>query len=313
MRLRIGTRGSRLALAQSRWVGGRIIARHPEARVELVDIKTTGDKILEAPLSRIGGKGLFVKEIEEALFRNEVDLAVHSIKDVPARLPDGLVLAVFPEREDPLDALISRAELPLAALPREARVGTSSLRRGAQLLRVRSDLRLVPLRGNVDTRLRKLDAGDLDAIVLAAAGLKRLGLAGRISHVIPAELVLPAVGQGALGLEVRRDDESTLELLHFLDHEPTRVAVTAERAFLAELEGGCQVPIAGFARVKGDGILLRGLVAKPDGSRWVADSFQGPRDRAEDLGRELARKLLAAGADRILRELYEDRDIVTTE
>ncbi|MBW1787471.1 MAG: hydroxymethylbilane synthase [Deltaproteobacteria bacterium] len=304
MLLRIGTRGSKLALAQSRWVRGEILARHPDVQVELVRIKTTGDKILDTPLSRIGGKGLFVKEIEEALLRRDVDLAVHSIKDIPARLPDGLMLSAFPEREDPRDALVSEGDLPLDALPAGARVGTSSLRRGAQLLRRRPDLVLVPLRGNVDTRLAKLDSGNLEAIVLAAAGLKRLGLEGRISQAIPVEYLLPAIGQGALGLEVRRHDGDTLRVLDFMDHEPTRITVLAERAFLAELDGGCQVPIAGFARMAGDRVVIEGMVSEPDGNHWVSDTLSGPVDRAADMGRELARKLLAAGADKILQNLY---------
>jgi hydroxymethylbilane synthase len=304
MLLRIGTRASKLALAQSRWVRGEIIARHPNVRVDLIEIKTTGDKIQDAPLSRIGGKGLFVKEIEDALLRGDVDLAVHSVKDVPARLPDGLMLSAFPEREDPRDALISRNDLPLDDLPKGARVGTSSLRRGAQLLRRRPDLTLVPLRGNVDTRLSKLNSADLEAIVLAAAGLKRLGLEGRISQIIPADCLLPAIGQGALGLEVRRNDGTILEVLDFMDHEPTRIAVRAERAFLAELEGGCQVPIAGLARTAGDRVLIEGLVSEPDGSHWVSDTLSGSGRRADDIGRELARKLLDAGAARILEDLY---------
>ena len=192
----------------------------------------------------------------------------------------------------------------MEGLPPEARIGTSSLRRGAQLLRLRPDLKPVPLRGNVDTRIRRLDAGELDAIILAAAGLNRLGLAGRICHVIPAAILLPAIGQGALGLEVRQDDPETMERVRFMDHAPTRIAVTAERAFLAELEGGCQVPIGGFAHVNGGGVHLQGLVAKPDGSEWVTDSLQGPRERAEDVGRQLARRLLSAGAEKILRDLY---------
>jgi hydroxymethylbilane synthase len=269
----------------------------------LVGIKTTGDRILDSPLSKIGGKGLFVKEIEEALLRKEVDLAVHSMKDLPAQLPEGLTLCAFPEREDPRDALISRNGLPLEALPPNARVGTSSLRRGAQLRRWRRDLELVPLRGNVDTRLRKLESGDVEAIILAASGMKRLGLEGRIHQFIPVDRILPAIGQGSLGLEVRRDDQETARALGFLDHGPTRIALTAERAFLAGLQGGCQVPIAGLARVQGGQVVLQGLVADERGATCIADALSGPSDEASDLGRALARKMLAAGADRILMEL----------
>jgi len=304
MILRIGTRGSKLALRQSEWVKEKTEAEHPGLRVDLVRIKTTGDKILDAPLSRVGGKGLFVKEIEDALLEEKVDLAVHSMKDVPAALPDGLLLAAFPEREDPLDALISAEGWTLDQLPGRARVGTSSLRRGAQLLHIRPDLKLVPLRGNVDTRLRKLESGELHAIILAAAGLKRLGLSARITQVIPLQQILPAVGQGALGLEARRDDAETLALLRFLNHEPTELAVSAERAFLKELEGGCQVPIAGFASLNGTHLHLRGMVAALDGTKVIADDVTGEKGQSEAMGTHLARRLLDAGADEILSLAY---------
>jgi len=304
MILRIGTRGSQLALRQSEWVKEQMEAEHPGLRVDLVRIKTTGDKILDAPLSQVGGKGLFVKEIEDALLEEKVDLAVHSMKDVPAELPVGLFLAAFPQREDPADALISAKGQSLDQLPRQARIGTSSLRRGAQLLHIRPDLRLVPLRGNVDTRLRKLESGDLDAIILAAAGLKRLGLFGRITQIIPSHQILPAVGQGALGLEARRDDAQTLTLLQFLNHESTEVAVSAERAFLKELEGGCQVPIAGFASLNGTNLHLRGMVASLDGTTVIADEVTGEKGQSEAIGMRLARRLLDAGADEILSLVY---------
>jgi hydroxymethylbilane synthase len=302
--LRIGTRGSKLALKQSEWVKAKIEARYPDIGVALVRIKTTGDKILDSPLSKIGGKGLFVKEIEDALLEKRVDLAVHSMKDVPAELPDGLSLSVFPEREDPSDALISADGLTLDRFPRAAKVGTSSLRRGAQLLHIRPDLRLVPLRGNVDTRLRKVASGDLHAVILACAGLRRLGLAGRITQVIPLDQFLPAVGQGALGLEIRRDDRGLIHILEFLNHEPTRITVHAERAFLKELEGGCQVPIAGFAQLEGDRIRFRGMVAELDGSRLFKEETAGPSDQAEAIGIGCARKLLASGADKVLEKVY---------
>jgi len=304
MILRIGTRGSRLALAQSEWVKARIEARRPHIRVELVRIKTTGDKILDSPLSKIGGKGLFVKEIEEALLDGRVDLAVHSMKDVPAELPDRLFLTAFPEREDPGDALISADERTLDRLPPKARVGTSSLRRAAQLLHVRPDLELVSLRGNVDTRLQKVESGELHAVVLAAAGLRRLGLADRIAQILPPEVILPAVGQGALGLEARQDDHETIRVLDFLNHEPTEITVRAERAFLKKLEGGCQVPIAGFARLEGDRIHFRGMVAELDGSKLFKEEAQGPTDQPEAIGIACARSLLASGADKVLEKVY---------
>ena len=304
MILRIGTRASKLALKQSEWVKGKIEATHPDINVDLIRIKTTGDKILDSPLSKIGGKGLFVKEIEDALLEKRVDLAVHSMKDVPAELPDRLVLSTFPKREDPADALISFGGQTLDQLPRGATVGTSSLRRGAQLLHARPDIELVPLRGNVDTRLRKLESGDLHAIILAAAGLKRLGLSSRITQTLSFDQVLPAVGQGALGIEVRRDDEQTVNLLHFLDHKATRIAVTTERAFLKELEGGCQVPIAGLAQLDEDKLSFEGMVAELDGSRILREKIIGTKDQAEEIGITLARRLLDSGADRILEEIY---------
>jgi len=304
MELNIGTRGSKLALAQSRWVKQMVEHRHPDVRVNLVRIKTKGDRVLDAPLSRIGGKGLFVKEIEEALLEGRVDVAVHSMKDVPAELPEGLFLCAFPEREDPRDAVVSTGGLFFGDLPRGARVGTSSLRRTAQLLALRPDLRIVPLRGNVDTRLGKLEKGETHAVVLALAGLRRLGLEARITQILEPEQVLPAVGQGALGLEVRREDGATIELLSFLNHEPTEVAVRAERAFLKTLEGGCQVPLAALARCEGDRVFLRGMVAEPDGSRVILDEAEGRAKDAEKVGEALARTLLEAGAREVLGRIY---------
>ncbi len=304
MRLRIGTRGSRLALAQSRWVKEQIEGRHPRARVDLVQIRTRGDKILDSPLSEIGGKGLFVKEIEEALLQQQVDLAVHSLKDVPAQLPAGLTLCAYPAREDPHDALVTAAGGTLEGLPRQARVGTGSLRRAAQLLHLRPDLQVVPLRGNVDTRLRKLGAGEFDALILAAAGLKRLGISHHAASRIPSTQVLPAVGQGVLALETRAGDERTMGALQFLNDEATAVAVRAERGFLAELGGGCQVPIAGLAQVSDGGVHLQALVAELDGSRIFRDQQEGSAEDAERIGRALARRLLAAGAAEVLRRIY---------
>lgn len=304
MKLRIGTRKSKLALAQSRWVKQKIESRHPDVDVELVRIQTTGDKILDSPLNAIGGKGLFVKEIEDALISKKVDLAVHSMKDVPARLPDRLSLSIFPEREDPFDAFLSVAFADMGHLPAGARVGTSSLRRSSQLLSIRPDLVVVPLRGNVDTRIGKMEAGETDAIILAAAGLNRLGIGERIRSKIPIDVLLPAIGQGALGLEVRSDDETTIGMIRFLNHGPTESAVRAERALLMELEGGCQVPIAGFALINNGKIRLRGMVAELDGSRIIRDEVTGDPGEAEDLGRSLAHRLIEAGADRILAEIY---------
>jgi len=305
MIFKIGTRGSKLALAQSEWIKEKIEGRHTDVRVELVMIKTTGDKILDSPLSKIGGKGLFVKEIEEALLNKHIHMAVHSMKDVPAELPDELMLCAFPEREDPRDAFISLKDKSIENLPQGSTVGTSSLRRSAQLLHMRSDLDIIALRGNVDTRLRKLESRDVRAIILAAAGLKRLGLADRITSIIPSEQVLPAIGQGALGLEVRRDDHETISLLDFLNHEPTEITVCAERAFLKKLEGGCQVPIAAFAVLNANIVHLRGMVAELDGSRIIRDEISGNTHQAEEIGINLAKRLLDAGAGDILSSIYK--------
>ena len=304
MNLRIGTRGSKLALVQSEWVKKEMQSRYPELRVELVKIRTKGDKIIDAPLSKVGGKGLFVKEIEEALLKREVDLAVHSLKDVPAELHKGLQLSVYPKREDPRDALVSSLFRKVGDLPQGASVGTSSLRRSAQLLHMRPDLRIVPLRGNVDTRLRKLDSGELQAIVLAAAGLQRLGLSDRITALLSPDSVLPAIGQGVLGLEVRENDQKVQNLISFLNDLETELAARAERAFLKELEGGCQVPLAGYARVEKGRLVLDGMVAELDGSVILKRKLSGEKDKPEDLGLALARNLIAAGADRILEKIY---------
>ncbi len=293
-------------MAQSMWVKKRIETDGRDLKVEIVPIKTLGDKILDVPLSRVGGKGLFVKEIEEALLRGDIDLAVHSMKDVPAELPQGLALVVFPKREDPRDALISRGDLGISDLPRGARVGTSSLRRSAQLLAVRNDLSIVSLRGNVDTRLRKLQGGELEAIVLACAGMRRLGYAELISHSLDWECFLPAVGQGALGVEARAEDGRTIEATGFLNDETTEREVRAERAFLKELEGGCQVPIACHAEVEGDLIRIAGMVAELDGSRIVRDQLTVDRFSPERGGIELAERLKAQGAWEILRRIYEE-------
>jgi len=304
MTIKIGTRASKLALAQAQWVMDRITTRYTDIKVELIKIKTKGDRIINKPLSTIGGKGLFVKEIEESLSRGEIDIAVHSLKDVPAQLPDNLFIGIFPEREDPHDVMLSKDNMPLKDLPVGSCIGTSSLRRAAQILHYRSDLKIVPLRGNLDTRIRKLDGVNIQAIVVAAAGLKRIGLADKITQPLSFDYMVPAVGQGALGLEFRQDDKETIDKLQFLDHYATRVAVEAERSFLMELQGGCQIPIAGFARLKDNSLLLDGLVADLDGGTIFRDNIIGSPENAKELGGTLANMLLDAGARKILEKIY---------
>lgn len=300
----IGTRGSPLALRQAQGVRDALLRHWPGIEVRLEIIRTRGDRFLDAPLSAVGGKGLFVKEIEESLLAGRADLAVHSLKDVPAETAPGLTFGAIPERDSPRDALVSRRGEPLAELPAGGRVGTSSLRRAAQIRRLRPDLEVVPLRGNVETRLRKLDAGELDAVVLAEAGLNRLGLAARISERFDPGRLLPAVGQGALCVQIREGDPATSERIAPLDHAPTRTAVAAERAFLERIQGGCQVPIAGHAELEeGGGLLLRGLVADLKGERLVADTVRGDPGRARQLGVALAETLLRRGAAEILEDL----------
>jgi len=300
----VGTRGSRLAVWQAEWVQARLQELAPGLTVTLQRIKTSGDMILDVPLAAIGGKGLFVKEIEEALLRGEIDLAVHSMKDVPTVLPDGLDILCVPAREDPRDVLVSRDSCSLEQLPKGSRVGTSSLRRQAQLLHSRPDLRIQLLRGNLDTRLRKLHNGEYEAIVLAAAGLRRMGWSNEVTEYLPPEVSLPASGQGALGLEGRRKDRFVQTLVEKLEHRPTRTAVMAERALLERLEGGCQVPIAAHATIKGDTLIMEGLIASVDGRRLIRDTIQGPASEAQGLGMQLAEKLLAQGGDVILNEIY---------
>ncbi|UCE83228.1 MAG: hydroxymethylbilane synthase [Deltaproteobacteria bacterium] len=304
-KLRIGTRGSMLALWQAEWVKSQLLAAHAGLTVELVTIKTMGDKILDVPLAKVGGKGLFVKEIEEALLEGRTDLAVHSVKDMPALLPAGLHLAAMPPREDPRDALISRNGNGLNQLPNEARVGTSSLRRAAQLLHLRPDLHIEPLRGNVDTRLRKLETEGFDAIVLAAAGLKRMGLSHVISEYLAPEQILPAVGQGALGIETRIEDDFTNPVVASLAHQPTMTEVSAERAFLRRLEGGCQVPIGAHAIMAGDEVVLTGMVADLGGRRLIRKEMRGEPQYVEVMGERLAEAVLESGGAEILGEIYE--------
>jgi hydroxymethylbilane synthase len=304
MTIKIGSRASKLALAQAQWVIDRITTRYTDIKVELIKIKTKGDRIINKPLSTIGGKGLFVKEIEESLSRGEIDIAVHSLKDVPTQLPDNLCIGIFPEREDPHDVMLSKDNMSLKDLPVGSCIGTSSLRRAAQILHYRSDLKIVPLRGNLDTRIRKLDGVNIQAIVVAAAGLKRIGLADKITQPLSFDYMVPAVGQGALGLEFRQDDKETIDKLQFLDHYATRVAVEAERSFLMELQGGCQIPIAGFARLKDNSLLLDGLVADLDGGTIFRDKIIGSPENAKELGGTLANMLLDEGARKILEKIY---------
>jgi hydroxymethylbilane synthase len=302
--LRIGTRGSQLALYQANWVKERLMEAHPNLKVTLFKIKTTGDKIQDAPLVKIGGKGLFVKEIEEALIQKRIDLAVHSIKDVPTEFPKGLHLSVITKREDPRDVFISREGRTLKELPQRAKIGTSSLRRQAQLLHFRNDFELIPLRGNLDTRLRKLKTMNLDGIVLALAGIKRLGFEKNITEIIPTEISLPAIGQGALGIETRMDDKEVEDLIRFLNDQDSSIAVSAERAFLKKLEGGCQVPIAAYASIVGSILRIDGLVGTIDGKKLVTHHIEGSVEEAEALGTQLAEVLLNKGAREILNEVY---------
>jgi hydroxymethylbilane synthase len=289
---------------QAEHVAAALRSAHPGIEVEILGMTTQGDKILDTPLAKIGGKGLFVKELEHGMLNGDADIAVHSMKDVPVDLPDGLHLAVIMQREDPRDAYVSNHHAGLSALPEGARVGTSSLRRQCQLSDRRPDLEILPLRGNVNTRLRKLDDGEYDAIILAAAGLKRLGFAERIRDFITIEDSLPAIGQGAIGIECRSDDQRINELLAPLHHAATAACVSAERAMNQRLEGGCQVPIGGHAILDDGQIHLRGLVGTVDGSEIIRAEIRGPEADAEQLGKTVAEELLDHGAAAILRELY---------
>ena len=302
--IKIGTRASLLAVTQSTWVKDQIEQQYPGTTVELVKITTKGDKILDVPLAKVGGKGLFVKEIEDALLDGRVDLAVHSMKDVPTDLPDGLHVAIVPAREIPQDAFISVKYKTVDDLPDGAVIGTSSLRRKAQLACLRPDLNIRDLRGNLDTRLRKLDEGEYDAIILAGTGLNRLGMQERITTLFTPEQMLPAIGQGSLGIELRIADTELLDGMQFLHDNTTATAVAAERAFLLRLEGGCQVPIGAFAVVDGDTVSLTGLIADVDGKVILKEQLSGPSNTVEEIGRTLADTLLAAGGKAILDEVY---------
>jgi len=307
-KIRIATRKSQLALWQAEFVAEGLRQLHPGLEVELVTMTSKGDRILDAPLAKVGGKGLFIKELEEAILRGEADIAVHSMKDVPveSEIPQGLHVSAICVREDPRDAFVSNDYDSFEALPQGARVGTSSLRRQCQLLARRPDLEIRFLRGNVNTRLSKLDAGEYDAIILAAAGLKRLEMANRITEVLGIDVCLPAVGQGAVGIECRVDDPEVNALIAPLNHPDTALRVRAERAMNARLKGGCQVPIAGYAELEHGVLLLRGLVGRPDGSEVVRGDIAGPPENAEELGSVLGEDLLARGAGAILSEVYRE-------
>lgn len=292
-----------MALVQANWVKDKLTKQFPDLTIELEIIKTKGDKILDVPLADVGGKGLFVKEIEDAVLDGRAHLAVHSIKDVPTEFPEGLGLVAVAEREDFRDVLVSRDGLKLDELPSGARIGTSSLRRRAQLLNRRPDLKIESIRGNVETRLSKIVTENLDGVILAAAGLNRLGLAHKITQHLEPGVMLPAIGQGALGLETRKDDKAVLDIISFLDHRDTAVCVKAERAFLERLEGGCQVPIAALGVLKKDRLQLTGLVADPDGRKCLRGRLEAEPEEAEDLGKSLAEELLDRGADEILSSI----------
>ena len=301
----IGSRGSQLALWQANWVKSELERLHDNVDIDIRIIATSGDIIQDVPLAKIGGKGLFVKEIEEALLANEIDLAVHSMKDVPMELPTELGISVITKRENPLDALISKNGEKLADLPQGATIGTSSLRRSSQLLKYRDDFKIHPLRGNVDTRLRKVEEGKYDAILLASAGLNRLGWANRITEEISHDILLPAMGQGALGIETRLDDTKIYDFISTLNHEQTHYAVSAERSMVGRLDGGCQVPIGAYARVEKGLITLKGLVASLDGEIIYKLENVGPVDDAINIGQELGSKLLKMGANEILEKLIK--------
>jgi len=307
-RLIIATRASRLALWQTNWVRQQIRQRHPSVLIELIELKTKGDKILDTPLAQIGGKGLFVKELETALLTGQADIAVHSLKDVPTEQPTGLEISVIARREHPSDAFVSNRFQELAALPAKAVVGTSSLRRIAQLKHQFPDLTFKSLRGNVLTRLQKLDRGEFDAIILAAAGLHRLDQPERITHLIPHAICLPAIGQGAICIESRQGDQATLDLINELNDTETEHLVSAERALLKRLNGGCQVPLAGHAVLTHQTITLTGMIAAPDGSRLLRMSESGPSQAGATIGERLGTRLISAGGGDILSAVGIDVD-----
>lgn len=304
MKIRIGTRKSKLALWQANYVASQLKKHFPDLEVELVKITTKGDKILDVPLAKVGGKGLFVKEIEEAMLRNEIDIAVHSLKDVPTYFPEGLGLIAITEREDPRDAFLSVKYNSLDEMPSGAVLGTSSLRRKAQILEKRKDLDIKDLRGNVDTRIRKLEEGQYDGIILAYAGLKRLGLENKVKQIFEPDHMIPAVAQGFLGIEARLDDEKTKQIVSVLNHKESQLRAEAERAFLKTLEGGCQVPLAAYSEIKNGKLKITGFVSDLEGNRIFKDRLEGNPEDAENIGKTLAEKLLNAGAKEVLEEIY---------
>ncbi len=307
--IKIGTRGSKLALWQANWIKAKLNKNIPSLSIKIVVIKTKGDKILDVPLAKVGGKGLFVKEIEEALLDGRIDLAVHSMKDMPADLPEDLCIGPVPKRENPADVLISKNGFLLSELEPQARIGTSSLRRASQIKHAKPDFIILPLRGNLDTRIKKLETGDLDAIVLAAAGVKRLNLERRITEYLDYDIMLPAVGQGALCIEIRKHDLEIEKIVSKLNHPETRAVVMGERAFLRTLGGSCQVPVAAYGEINKNSFTLRGLVADIDGKIIIKETITGPEDSSESLGIKLAQRLLLMGADKILEKLkaYEQK------
>jgi hydroxymethylbilane synthase len=304
MNLKIGTRGSKLALTQANFVAEKIKKIMPEAEIEICVIKTSGDIMQEISLLKIGGKGVFVKEIEDALLSSAIDLAVHSMKDVPTEIPEGLEFAAILQREDARDILASRDNRKIEQMPKGARIGTGSLRRSAQLLDILPDAVIVPLRGNLDTRLRKIETENLAGVIVAAAGMKRMGLVQRITQFLPVELMLPAVGQGALGLEVRTGDNELKKILAKINHAPTNTEIAAERAFLRCLGGGCRLPIAALGKLEGDKLSLEGLVASPQGSGIIRDKVKGTVFEAEELGKKLAEMILERGGKKFLELVY---------
>ena len=299
-KIKIGTRGSKLALWQSNFIADKLRAEYPTLEVEIIKITTKGDKILDSPLAKVGGKGLFTKELEIQMLDGNIDLAVHSLKDVPAQLSDDFVIAAVTEREEPFDAFVSNKYKHFRNLPAEAKIGTSSLRRSAQILSVRPDLKIENLRGNVDTRLKKLDTEDFDAIILAVAGLKRLGYENRITEILPTSIMLPAVGQGALAIETLKNNIEAKNIIKFLDDLNTRSVVKAERAFLKLVDGNCQVPIGVYASIEDKKITVEAIIVSLDGKKFVRDKISGSIDDAEIIGNALAAKLLEKGGREIL-------------
>lgn len=300
MSIKIGTRGSKLALAQTNSVVESIRKINPEITVEISVIKTSGDIMQDVSLLQIGGQGVFVKEIEEALLSGSIDLAVHSMKDVPGDIPEGLTFAAILPREDARDILVSRGKIKFEFMPKGARIGTGSLRRGAQIKAILPDINIVALRGNIDTRLKKIETENLTGVILAAAGMKRLGYAETITQFLPVELMLPAVGQGALGLQIRKADTELAKILARLNHAPTAVAVTAERSFLRALGGGCRLPIAAYGLIEREHLALEGLVAAPDGTSVIRDKVWGTLSEAEELGKKLADMIMEKGGKKLL-------------